>query len=124
MAKNETYNKLIHKNRWLRLRKQVLSAHPLCQMCESEGLLSPATEVHHIVPCETALSEREMTTLMYDPHNLMALCHRHHVEIHTTMGKGGKEGNRKRARERVLKFVKKFLSDDPGADFLKGGEGR
>jgi 5-methylcytosine-specific restriction protein A len=124
MAKNETYKKLIHTNRWLKLRKQVLSAHPVCQMCEAEGLLRAATEVHHIVPCETAVSAVEMRALMFDPHNVMAVCHRHHVELHTAMGKGGKDERRKRADRRLSDFCKKFLTDDPGADFFKGGDGR
>lgn len=109
MAKNETYNRLIHTTRWLRLRKEILNAHPICQMCEEERRVSAATEVHHIVPCETATSAREMVTLMYDPHNVMAVCHKHHLELHTAMGKGGKEERRKRADKRLQNFVKKFL---------------
>lgn len=114
MAKNETYNKLIHTTRWLRLRKQVLNEHPICQMCEAERRVSAATEVHHIVPCETATTMREMQALMFDPHNVMALCHKHHQEVHTQMGKGGKEERRKRADKRLQNFVKKFLSDEAG----------
>ena len=41
MAKDKEYIKLIHTSRWLRLRRDVLSAHPLCQACEAEGLLNP-----------------------------------------------------------------------------------
>lgn len=114
MAKNETYNRLIHTTRWLKLRRAILNAHPICQMCEAERRVSPATEVHHIVPCETALSEVEMAALMYDPHNVMALCHQHHRQVHEAMGKGGKQGNKKRAAERLQNFVKKFLSDEVG----------
>lgn len=114
MAKNEIYNKLIHTNRWLKLRREVLNAHPICQMCEAERRVSAATEVHHIVPCETALSEREMATLMFDPHNVMALCHQHHLQVHEALGKGGKQGNKKRAAERLANFVKKFFGDEVG----------
>lgn len=109
MSKNRTYRRLIHTARWLRLRRDILSAHPVCQACEEEGRLSPATEVHHIVPCETALGEREMEALMYDPHNLVALCHRCHVEAHVALGRGGKEAARRRAGVKMQKFVKKFL---------------
>lgn len=114
MAKNEIYNKLIHTNRWLKLRREVLNAHPICQMCEAERRMSAATEVHHIVPCETALSEREMATLMFDPHNVMALCHQHHLQVHEALGKGGKQGSKKRAAERLSNFVKKFFGDEVG----------
>jgi 5-methylcytosine-specific restriction endonuclease McrA len=114
MAKNETYNKLIHTTRWLQLRRQVLNAHPICQMCEAERRVSAATEVHHIVPVETAVSEREMAALMFDPHNVMALCHKHHQEVHQTLGKGGKQERRKRADARLQNFVKKFFNDEVG----------
>ena len=118
MAKNKTYNKLIHTTRWLRLRKEILTAHPICQVCEAEHMIGAATEVHHIVPCETATSEREMATLMYDPHNMMAVCHRHHVELHTAMGKGGKQERRRRADGHLLKFINKF---DLGGHFFNEG---
>ena len=114
MAKNETYNRLIHTTRWLRLRKEILNAHPICQMCEAERRVSAATEVHHIVPCETATNEREMATLMYDPHNVIALCHNHHKEVHMTLGKGGKAERRKRADARLQNFVKKFFNNEVG----------
>lgn len=123
MAKNETYNLLIHTSRWLRLRRYMLTEHPLCQQCEKEGIVSAATEVHHIVPCETAANAREMETLMYDPHNLMALCHRCHVEMHVKAGKGGKEERRRRADSRLGDFERKFFGT-PGGDFLRGGGGR
>lgn len=114
MAKNETYNRLIHTTRWLHLRKQVLNDHPLCQMCEAERRVSAATEVHHIVPCETAATEQEMITLMFDPHNVMALCQRCHQQVHMKMGKGGKAERRKRADGRLQNFVKKFFGDEVG----------
>lgn len=109
MSKDKNYRRLIHTYRWLKLRRAILSAHPLCPMCMEEGRLTPAVEVHHIVPCETALNEREMEALMYDPHNLMALCHRHHVEAHVEMGKGGKEAARQRNEDKLRRFREKFL---------------
>ena len=46
MAKDEDYKRMIHTVRWLRLRKGVLTRHPVCEMCEKEGILSPAEKVH------------------------------------------------------------------------------
>ena len=57
MAKDKEYNKLIHTNKWLRLRRDVLTKHPICQRCEAEGRLTPATEVHHIRPVEEAFTK-------------------------------------------------------------------
>ena len=34
MAKDKEYNKLIHKNKWLKLRKAKLSSNPICERCK------------------------------------------------------------------------------------------
>ena len=85
MAKDKNYQKLIHTSRWLRLRKEVLTAHPLCQRCLAEGRTTAATEVHHVKPVEEALSQRERVQRMYDLHNTQALCHDCHVKVHTEL---------------------------------------
>ena len=36
--------------RWRRLRKMVLARQPLCEDCIERGQVTPASEVHHIVP--------------------------------------------------------------------------
>ena len=109
MARNETYNRLMHTARWLRLRRAVLTAHPLCQRCEELGRLRAATEVHHVKPVESGLGPAEMALLAYDPLNLLALCHECHVKVHTEMGRSGKAQAKGRARERLERFVNKFL---------------
>lgn len=110
MAKDKEYIKLIHAGRWLKLRRSKLTACPLCERCEQNGLVRPATEVHHIFPVEDALSSAEKARLMYDPHNLMALCHSCHVEIHKQMGRSGKVQAKRRAFEHLKQFKKKFLT--------------
>ena len=62
MAKDKEYNKLIHKNKWLKLRKAKLSSNPICERCKEK----PATEVHHIKPVEDGIGS-ERYRLMYDP---------------------------------------------------------
>lgn len=91
------------------LRKAVLTAHPLCVMCEREGMVAPATEVHHVVPVEYGLNYADKTRLMYDRGNLMALCHECHVKVHTDMGKSGKEATKRRNDEHVSAIVKKYF---------------
>ena len=112
MAKDETYRKLIHTERWLRLRRDVLTAHPLCQRCEEEDRLTPACEVHHIIPAETALNRVEMERLMFDPHNLRALCHDCHVRTHTEMGRSGKEATKQRNAQKVSAVCRKFFGEE------------
>ncbi len=111
MAKDEDYKRMIHTVRWLRLRKEVLTRHPVCEMCEKEGILSPAVEVHHVVPVETGLTRMEKENLMYDAHNLMALCHACHVSVHQEMGKGTKAGARERNDEKSAAACLKLFGE-------------
>lgn len=63
-----------YDNTWKKFRQSFLYQHPLCAVCEKKGLLTPATEVHHIKPLSEG-GER------LDPRNCMALCHVCHTEI-------------------------------------------
>lgn len=112
MAKDKEYQQLIHTTKWLRLRRDTLTAHPLCQRCEKAGVITAATEVHHVHPVEEAYTKAERTQRMYDPHNLRALCHDCHVKTHTELGRSGKEATRKRNSEHVNEIVKKFFGDE------------
>lgn len=111
MAKDKEYNKLIHTNKWLRLRRDVLTKHPICQRCEAEGRLTPATEVHHIRPVEEAFTKAERVQRMYDIHNVRALCHACHVRTHTELGRSGKAATQKRNAEHVREVIDKFFGD-------------
>lgn len=109
MAKDKDYIRLIHTTRWLQLRRDVITRHPICEQCKEDGFITPATEVHHVTPVESAVTYGEKVQLMYDPTNLRALCHTCHVKIHTELGRSGKEAMRKRNDERVEKIIKKFF---------------
>lgn len=121
MKKDEDYRRLIHTERWLRLRKWKLTAQPLCERCLEEGLYTPATEVHHAVPVEDALTRREKEALMFDPGNLVSLCHACHVKEHEEMGRSGKELARRRNGRQTERAIRKFFDETPGGDFFKGG---
>lgn len=71
--------------------------------------LAPATEVHHIRPVEEGLTLREKEQLMFDPHNLRALCHECHVKTHTEMGRCGKKQAKERAEAHLLRFKDRFM---------------
>ena len=51
---------------WRRIRAAYIAAHPLCEECQRAGRLTPAREVHHILP----LSQGGTHAI----ENLMALC--------------------------------------------------
>nr|DAN35901.1 MAG TPA: HNH endonuclease [Caudoviricetes sp.] len=111
MAKDNDYIRLIHTPRWLRLRRDILTAHPICERCEAEGYVTPATEVHHRKPVEHGVNYNEKYRLMYDPNNLCSLCHDCHVRVHTEMGRSGKEATRRRNAEHVEKIIADFFHD-------------
>lgn len=112
MAKDKEYQQLIHTAKWLRLRRDVLTAHPLCQRCEQEGVITAATEIHHVRPVEESVGKAERRQRMYDPANLRALCHDCHVRTHTELGRSGKSATQKRNAEQVAQVCKKFFGDD------------
>ena len=59
---------------WYKFREVFMMEHPLCAQCEKEGRITPATEVHHILPlCEGGAR--------LDPANCMSLCHSCHSKI-------------------------------------------
>ena len=62
--------------RWEKIRDLYLSKYPLCVECEKAGRLTPATEVHHIVPVTEGGGD--------DEGNLMAVCKPCHSRF--TMG--------------------------------------
>ena len=62
---------------WIRLRDLTMTrAGYQCQRCKQQGKLTPATEVHHIVPIRVDWSKR------LEMNNLMCLCHKCHMEVH------------------------------------------
>lgn len=109
MAKDKDYIRMIHTARWLRLRRDKLSDCPLCERCEEEGRYSLAVEVHHVVPVEDAVSVQNKERLMFDYHNLQALCHACHVKTHQEMGRSGKAYAERKRRNGITGFARKFL---------------
>lgn len=70
---------------WKRIRDRYIKARPLCEECKREGRLTPAEEVHHIVPLSKGGNN--------ETSNLMALCKSCHSRI--TAESGNRWGNNK-----------------------------
>lgn len=85
MSKDERYIKMINTRRWQRLRQAKINRSPLCELCELDGIMTAAEEVHHMIPVESVKDPRRMEELMFDMANLQSLCHDHHVEVHRLM---------------------------------------
>lgn len=63
---------------WKQVRAAFLAAHPLCEICVSEGKLTPAALVHH---------RRKLTDGgTNDQGNLQALCRECHSRLHGKQG--------------------------------------
>ena len=82
MSRNPIYNKSINNNRWVKLRRRKIEECPLCEICLKRGKTTAATEVHHIVPIESAKDEAVMRRLAYDYSNLQSLCRECHHAVH------------------------------------------
>ena len=109
MAKDEAYKRLIQDKRWRKMRRQKLSGTPLCERCTKEGRVRAATEVHHVVPIESAISDAEKTRLAYDFNNLQSLCRECHTKTHTEIGSRNRDFWKKRKAQQLVDFEDKFL---------------
>ena len=86
-------NKLYHSSRWRRLRRQFLSAHPYCCLCQAEGRVEPARVVDH------ALGHGpHWRQTFWDMRHWRALCRDHHNRISAAEGR---ERGRRGAGARV-----------------------
>lgn len=63
---------------WKRIRDRYISLHPLCEECEKEGKITPAEEVHHILPIKKGGT--------HSRDNLTSLCQSCHNKIHIELG--------------------------------------
>lgn len=59
-------------SQWRRARDAFLKQHPLCQYCQEDGRVEPATVVNHITP------HKGDQTLFWDQANWQAVCKLHH----------------------------------------------
>ena len=73
---------------WRRLSKAYMMCHPLCEMCEEKGLVTPARDIHHVLSVfDYGLSDNERMKRLLDWDNLKALCRDCHNEIHGNVKK-------------------------------------
>lgn len=83
----EKQRKLIYRTeRWKKLRALKLAETPLCELCQQEGRVTPAIDVHHAVSFMQASGPAERYQLAFDYNNLMSLCKQCHQKIHNHVG--------------------------------------
>lgn len=109
MSKNQDYKRMIQTKEWKVLRKKKIEANPLCEDCAERDVIEPATEVHHIIPVETAIDIDGMKSLMFDYNNLRSLCSGCHYSVHKRLGSKKKENVQENNRRVVERFKKRFM---------------
>ena len=65
-------------NVWSKVRDRYIKAHPLCEICFENGVISPTEIVHHIRPLDEGGT--------HDANNLMSVCRQCHAKIHGKRG--------------------------------------
>lgn len=109
MARNPNYIKMIKSYHWQQLRDRKIKSQPLCQRCLEGNRTTAATEVHHIVPVETAVSFEQMQRLMFDYNNLMSVCKLCHTKLHESLKSFDKETVKKNNKRTTARFINHFF---------------
>jgi 5-methylcytosine-specific restriction protein A len=74
--------KIYNSTVWKRLRLRKLLDNPLCEDCQSKGIIKPAVEIHHIIPFMQGINKQSRLRLAYDYDNLISLCSDCHNKRH------------------------------------------
>jgi 5-methylcytosine-specific restriction endonuclease McrA len=80
---DEQYKRWYKSKRWQRLRREVLSKHPMCQCQHCKGVNLEANVVDHIKP------HRGRDVLFWDKSNLQAMNKQCHDRYKQSQEKGG-----------------------------------
>lgn len=80
--KREERRYIYDTSQWRKLRSAHLQQHPLCQLCQYEGRIVPAIDVHHIISFMSTNDHLKRLALAYNPDNLMSLCKECHQKVH------------------------------------------
>ena len=104
MSRNKDYQHLLNSKRWKQLREWKLQQNPLCELCEAEGFVRSAIDVHHKTPVESASTPQEMEQLCFTPSNLQALCISCHSKVHREARSHTKASHQQRERDRFERW--------------------
>ena len=104
MSRDKNYQHLLNSKKWKQLRQWKLEQNPLCELCEREGKVVSAIDVHHKVPVESARTPDEMERLAFDPNNLQALCIPCHAKVHREARSHTRRSHEQRERDRLERW--------------------
>ena len=119
MSRDRYYQHLLNSKEWKELRARQLREHPLCQMCEREGKVTAAIDVHHVEPIEASMSHAKMRELCFNPANLMSLCIPCHIQVHKELRSHSKDVRAERTNQRLSRWIERHEGrvGQPGASF-------
>jgi 5-methylcytosine-specific restriction protein A len=75
---NEKYSRFYSNTQWKRVRKAKLMSNPMCEVCASEGRMTKADMVHHIIELRTPIIGWEHRL---DKDNLQSICYECHNKL-------------------------------------------
>lgn len=84
-SKAEAQSLVYNTGRWTTLRNIKMQNNPICECCLTKSIITPAQEVHHIVPFMTGADINQKLWLGFDYNNLESLC----IECHHSKHKKG-----------------------------------
>ena len=91
--KQKLYNDTIYKKE----RDWYMMCHPICEVCERDGLITQSVHCHHIQsPFQIGISKQESYRRLTDEKNLLSVCLYHHLCEHGLASKAMKEEYQKR----------------------------
>ena len=82
-GKQGDIQKIYNSANWQKLRKAHLMEHPLCENCERNGRVTPATCVHHKQIISSEEDKYRMLDIALAGSNCMSLCNECHTKMHT-----------------------------------------
>ncbi|MBC7076595.1 MAG: HNH endonuclease [Syntrophomonadaceae bacterium] len=79
----DSQTRKLYGKTWKRIRDRYIAKHSLCEECRKSGKLTPAEEVHHIIPLSQGGTNEDG--------DLMSLCARCHSAITAKKADAGDE---------------------------------
>ena len=70
---------------WHFLRNDYYSRNPLCEVCMSHDVVKSAEHVHHKRKFLSGINDNERWQLLLDEQNLMSVCAKCHIKLHSKM---------------------------------------
>lgn len=84
------YAKYYHSKQWQTLRNNYYVAHPLCECCLLDNIVTQGEEVHHLHVWSKGITEEAKWNLLLNYQNLATLCPSCHKAAHELLRKTNK----------------------------------